>query len=587
MANDWLAENAQTYKQFNRMIEGLVNETVTMKEYVQAVEHLRLITPIPLEKLNLKLRELKISRVVGEDEVVRHRVNWGKMCINRRVRYVRKGQSSIEIYFRGCDQKERKVDCFKCDNANMNWSEPIVYNNCTCSLLIATMKRTCNVLCEPVLGSWAAKKELALSLFPKANYNTDSYEEFMEHKHFSKAKTILYETAIENLKDNGLKESIVTPFTKLECSKNAKKMKPRNIYDAGPEFNIEGGRRLHGAEKDLYKLKLNGVPCIAKGQSAKNWASHIATFNSHFKYCASADMKSFESHVNTECMKLVFEVQAALNPEMEFINHLRSDKNGVPFRKIESANKYFSYVANYGLPSGDFDTAFIGTLVSILLILNHFDKMGYAYEIQNNGHCVNIVTTDFAFYDNGDDILVFTHEELNKKSFVDNYADLGFTSVFDGMTTRLSDIVFCRSFYHQSRGEEYMVREVERIVMNNLCTKEGHGLGGRNYYILKLFIKSYALALTLPPELKPYFQILTNRCFVASELNYAEVKLKIQQHGLIALDNWQFSNKIENNIGTDDFLKGLMSFEPFTNIDMSTNFREYNVYNLLNLAVFQ
>jgi hypothetical protein len=193
-----------------------------------------------------------------------------------------------------------------------------------------------------------------------------------------------------------------------------------------------------------------------------------------YKYGSGMDMSAFEAHCGPEALLFIWGIEDS-KCDMAYVNNFRKCDKGNVLNVLKFKQYGRTWMAqnmDRSLMSGDFDTAFTGTLLSIIMILRVMEACGYSFEIQNHDGLVNIVSNDFAFYDNGDDILVFTNELLDKDLIRNEYRRFGFKSRFECMADNLFDIEFCRSRpVLLNNGELMMLRDSERIVMNTLSSK--------------------------------------------------------------------------------------------------------------------
>jgi hypothetical protein len=334
---------------------------------------------------------------------------------------------------------------------------------------------------------------------------------------------------------------------------------------------------------------MNEIQAIAKGKNLKQWHDHLELMQKRFKYVSMMDMSSFESHCSSDALLFVHKMENKY-AQLTKVNNLRSrtfyskdHPNGIKtvYNKIANRDKTIRITAESGLMSGDFDTAFTGTLISVVMVLMVMEDIGKTMESYPDGTYpfefnivetisgVDIQTKDWCFYDNGDDIVVFTDRILNPELVKSTYSNYGFLSRFDGQTDIFEGlhpedgVQFCRHFPHKGQ----MIRDIHRIVSNNLqCNTNLTPVCA----LTLIMVKTYANVLMYGenPVLGPYFKRLCNALYdeLHSLIPHEKyMKLIRTQFNHNLRGNWWYISCLEsNNIYVEGLLSILENYQHFT-----------------------
>jgi hypothetical protein len=233
--------------------------------------------------------------------------------------------------------------------------------------------------------------------------------------------------------------------------------------------------------------------------------------------------------------------------------------------KVVSKDRSIMINSRHGLMSGDFDTAFTGTIISVIMALMVMEDLGYNYTISLKGGCVNIKSKDFSIYDNGDDILIFTKHPIDSEAITREYATHGFLSRFDGVTNTFyqtkteSGLEFCR---HRPTGEGEMVRTMSRTVMNTFQT--GKFMNEACTRVM-MFIKSYVSFLlyrNIPPLARYFQEVCEAQWRLLAHLGEVKIRRLIKSQFFHNTSWWEFT-KYEDAGFIDDLLPLMLKFNGF------------------------
>lgn len=558
---------------------------------------------------------------------------WNQLIKENPKKYVAYGKTNPmkNVIFKGCSNScKLEVTTLEADLKNLLMSKPGWYATCSCSSWCGLLKRLFNVTEQPEKGIWKDTSVIGEKLIPSMFKNLEQpfVKDEMEWAEQSNSKRALKIQACLWRQHNDVERhhADVNPKVKQEPNEKIKvdengTSKTRNYFPRSTEFN-NFGHRLYYLEKAFYKMTFNGIPCIAKCMPTSgkhSWAEYLYQMYTKFPHFLGCDQKSFESHVSGDALLYCYDIEDRYCGLYE-ANNLRKakhvDENGkVPegfdpktqsaptrpeqrlmftIREVfESLGKktkkrvtYMQTVLDRCLMSGDFDTAFIGVLLSVTLCLacmttvKRPDGSHYTWEIEDKGDHINIVSDDFTFFDNGDDIGIFTKWELtakDRKKLISEYGRYGFKLVIESSTNNFWNIEFCRSTPSMVKTKEgdrfYMIRDLARIIPNSLCTcrkLETH------VALCFFYVKFYCAQLEYDGHpLGEFYKYLCNRLMVEIKKHYGSertVREKIKKQLTVMMRDSYVENKLENLKIYESSIWKCLKGEPFTiNYDIPTN----------------
>jgi len=312
------------------------------------------------------------------------------------------------------------------------------------------------LLCQDTPGVWARPRQPHPQMFRyiMRDFRTQvvkrcpivlplSSDEFVNSYKGKQRST--YANALESFKNEPLtyKDAVIQVFVKAEKLPFHRKEDPapRVIQPRTPRFHVRYGRFVKPMEKVIYGAidRAFGEPTVMKGYNASQLGRIVAKKWGKYRkpVGVGSDASRFDQHVHQACMSWCGSLFVELVPknrraEFRSLFNYKRSTHGVG----HANNGMCIYDVDYGLTSGDMDTALIGCLVMSGLLYTY---IAFLKQIRPSFKC--------SVLDMGDDSYVIMEAEdlgLYTASFKGFFNALGFNIVVEDPVYTLEEVEFCQ-----------------------------------------------------------------------------------------------------------------------------------------------
>jgi len=307
------------------------------------------------------------------------------------------------------------------------------------------------LLCKNKSGVWASPPQppqvgfnLMLYGFYKAmlklSYEVDPMTRHEFVASYVGGRRKIYQKALDRLEMSGLcyKDSNIKIFVKAEKIPfhMKKDPAPRVIQPRDPKFHVEFGRYVKPMERVIYKAidKLFGAPTVMKGYNSEQVGRIISDkwHSFHHPVAIGMDASRFDQHVSRSALQWVMRVTT------NFVRRShRKQYRALYRRKFKTygagycLNGKVKYNVDYGLTSGDMDTALVGCLLMCSMLWTYLKQKGLRADVIDMGD---------------DSVVILERDDLDwfLNGLDDWFSLMGFDIVAEEPVYVLEKLVFCQ-----------------------------------------------------------------------------------------------------------------------------------------------